>query len=62
MYDISIYIYIYIYTRIYTHTHIYIYIYIYIHMTFIQYSNKDQINLSLISKHDEMNMINRKLI
>ena len=34
--------------------------YIYI-MTFIQYSNKGQINLSLISKHDEMNMINRRL-
>ena len=32
-------------------------IYIYI-ITFIQYSNKGQINLSLISKHDEMNMIN----
>lgn len=26
--------------------------------TFIQYSKKGQINLSLISKHDEMNTIN----
>ena len=28
-------------------------------MTFIQYSSKGQISLSLISKHDEMNIINQ---
>ena len=30
-------------------------------ITFIQYSNKGQINLSLISKHDAMNIMNRRL-
>ena len=34
--------------------------YIYV-ITFIQYFNKGQINLFLISKHDEMNMINQRL-